>query len=100
MSPESPASLLPAPAAPRLAEATHGALIALLIALRPLVWDEDATAMPVIAYLALIGIALAVVVGESLAGARRSWRWSAAGLVFVALALALIPAALRSPLPA
>jgi O-antigen ligase len=89
----------PEPARPRLAAAVHGALIALLIALRPLVWDEDATGVAALGYLVLIVIALTIALGESWAGARRQWRWSAAGLLFAALALAMIPSALRSPLP-
>src|SRR4051812_30079499 len=77
----------------------HGSLIALLIAARPLVWDEDPTSMPSLVFLALVGLALFVVLVESWAGLRRQWRWSGLGVLFALVVVALLPAALRSPLP-
>lgn len=86
----------------RLRRATgllHGGLIASLIALRPLVWDGDPASPANLVYLALIVIALVVTAVEVLAGGRRTLRWSWTGLAFAALVLALIPAALRAPVP-
>lgn len=77
----------------------HGGLLVVLVALRPLVWDGDPASPANLIYLALIVIACAVTAVEVLAGGRRTLRWSWTGLVFTALVVALIPAALAAPAP-
>lgn len=78
----------------------HGALLVVLIALRPLVWDGDAASPANLVYLALIQLALLLTAAEIAGGLRTMWRWSWTGLVFALLTVALIPAAWHAPVPA
>ena len=78
----------------------HTALMAVLIALRPLVWDGEAAAPANLVYLALIQVGLVVLAGEFVSGLRTTVRWSWPGLLFAVLVVALVPAAWRAPIPA
>ncbi len=84
---------------PLIAGPVHATLLALLIVLRPLVWDGNAAWLPNLAYLLLVVLALATLLVEGWVDTRRAWRWSVNGALFAALLLVLLPAALRSPLP-
>ncbi len=78
----------------------HSTLTVLLIALRPLVWDGDVSSPANLVYLALILLALLITVGEIAGGLRTAVRWSVTGLLFAALVIVVIPAALNAPIPA
>lgn len=77
----------------------HGSLLVLLLALRPLIWDGDPVAPDNLAYLILVCGALLLLGVEALVGLRRTWNLGLGGLGFALLLLALLPAALRTPLP-
>lgn len=74
----------------------HHLLVVLLVALRPLAWDGEVGALPVLIWWFLLAIGLALVAGETLAGARRGLRWGPAGVVAAAALVLLLPA-LRGP---
>lgn len=78
----------------------HDTLIVLLIALRPLVWDGDAASPANLVYLALILLALLITAAEFIGGLRTQVRWSWTGFIVAVLVAALVPAALRAPIPA
>ena len=78
----------------------HDTLIVLLIALRPLVWDGDAASPANLVYLALILLALLITAAEYAGGLRVQVRWSWTGILFAAVVAILVPAAIRSPIPA
>jgi len=100
---------LPAHSAPILSERErlqrllaniHDTLMVLLIALRPLVWDGDAASPANLVYLAIILLALLITAAECVGGLRMQVRWSWTGILFAVVVAALVPAAMRAPIPA
>jgi len=79
-------------------DAAHSALMMTLIAVRPLVWDEDPLSVPVTVYAVLVLLSCGFAVGETLLGLR-IWRWGRLSALVAALILWLGLAAWRSPLP-
>ncbi len=77
----------------------HDALLATLIAVRPLIWDEDPTQPSCCCYLVLLALALVALAVDAGCGLRRQWRWSRRGLLLAALVGWFAWEALRSPLP-
>ena len=84
----------------RFVDGLHGTLLVALIALRPLVWDGDASSPSNLVYLALILIALLVTAVEVACGGRAVLRWSWTGVAVAGFVVALLPAALHAPVPA
>ena len=78
----------------------HGGLLVVLLALRPLVWDGDATAPANQLWLLLALAAMVLVATEVAAGWRRDLRWGWGGMLGLALVALLLPAAIRAPVPA
>jgi len=87
----------PAPPSGRR-DAAHSAVMVLLIAARPLVWDEDPLSIPVTVYALLVLLACGFAVVEALRGLR-TWRWGRLSVLVAALIVWLGLAAWRSPLP-
>jgi O-Antigen ligase len=77
----------------------HDILLVALIALRPLVWSGDASALDNLAWLLLALIALVWLVVDAWRGRLPAWRFGIGGVLGAALLLILLPAALRSPYP-
>lgn len=81
----------------RAANHLHHALLALLVTIRPLIWDGAPGEPAALGWYILVAAGLVLLGLELLAGTRRTWSWSPLGL-FTLLAVALlIPAGLRTP---
>ena len=79
-------------------DAAHSALMVVLIAARPLVWDEDPLSASVTVYAALVLLACGFAVTETMLG-WRTWRWGPLSVLVALLIAWLGLAAWRSPLP-
>ncbi len=86
-----------AQSAQRWVAGLHTALIAVLVALRPLVWDGDPLALDLLAYQTLTVLGPLLLAFEALVGWRRAWRFTWGGVAAAALVLALTPALWYAP---
>jgi hypothetical protein len=76
----------------------HAIVMTVLILVRPLIWD-GALGPDELAYHGLVLFGVLVLIIDAWTGIRRTYRFGLGGVLAILLALALIPALLRSPLP-
>ncbi len=83
----------------RRIEAVHAFLAAVLVAIRPLVWDGEPTA-PSCGIWLLLAAGCVLFAGVRIAVLKEPLRWGPVGLAAAALAALYLPAAVRAPSPA
>ena len=77
----------------------HQVFLAILLAIRPLVWDGDRGSPANLIYLFLVLFAGIMLALEGYAGLRRDWRWGRAGWGFLLILVVLMPGAWRALSP-
>lgn len=87
------------PGEARKIEAVHAFLAAVLVAIRPLVWDGEPTATACGIWL-LLAAGCVLFAGVRIAVLKEPLRWGPVGLAAAILAVLYLPAAVRAPSPA